>query len=140
MDARILIEVLQKNGHRVTKARSALLSILDKKHSPLSAMELQKLLERKGIIVNKTTIYREIDFLIAQNIIHSVALGDEATRYELSSRDHHHHIQCTSCGNVVDLPLNNELKEIEKQITRGTGYMIEKHALEFFGLCKNCQK
>lgn len=139
MSADILIKKLQNDGHRMTKARSALLTILSKKHSPLSAMELQHLLEEKGIAVNKTTIYREIDFLIQQNIIHSIALADEVTRYELSSRDHHHHIQCSSCGIVIDLPLTNELSDIEKRIALNTGFSIEKHALEFFGLCPHCQ-
>lgn len=140
MSADILIEKLQSDGHRITKARGTLLSILSKKHSPLSAMELQQLLEDEGVAVNKTTIYREIDFLIQQKIIHSVAFGDDTTRYELSNRDHHHHIQCTSCGIVVDLPLQDELSDIERNIERTTGFIIEKHALEFFGLCKNCQK
>lgn len=138
-DATFLIRTLQSDGHRITKARSALLELFASHHSPLSALELQHLLAQQKIVVNKTTIYRELDFLIQHNIIHTVAFGDDTARYELQSRDHHHHIQCTSCGDVVDLPLQNELAEIERHIVKSTHFVIEKHALEFFGVCPKCQ-
>lgn len=135
-----LAQELQNNGHRMTRARAALIDIFSDNHTPLSASELQTLLTKKNIAVNKTTIYREIDFLIQQSTIHTVAFDDNTTRYELSSHDHHHHIQCTQCGNVMDLPLQDELTEIERHIRKTTGYVIEKHALEFFGLCPQCKK
>lgn len=135
-----LAQELQNNGHRMTRARAALIDIFSEKHTPLSATQLQTLLAKKGIEVNKTTIYREIDFLIQQSTIHTVAFDDNTTRYELASHDHHHHIQCTECGNVIDLPLQDELAEIERNIRKTTGFTIKKHALEFFGLCPQCKK
>jgi Fe2+ or Zn2+ uptake regulation protein len=41
---------------------------------------------------------------------------------------------------VEDVGLANDLNAIEKKISREYRFKILNHALEFYGLCKNCQR
>lgn len=90
----------------------------------------------KKIGVNKTTVYRQIEKLLQNNIILEVEFGDGKKRYELKSLGHHHHIVCKKCGDLEDIELNEEL--LLKAVSNKTSFKIESHNLEFFGVCRKC--
>ncbi len=134
-----IIEFLRSRGHRITKVRSAMLKILAHNEKPLAVPELIERLKEAGIIVNKTTVYREIEFLQSQNMVKSIYLGEDKKRYELVGEDHHHHLICISCEKVEDVELSNDLTHEEKRIQKEKKFKIQRHSLEFFGLCRKCQ-
>lgn len=106
--------------------------------APLAAPEILQALEKKKLAVNKTTVYRELDFLLEQDIAQEVEFGDKKKRYEISDK-HHHHVVCVECKNVEDVDLQQDLDEAERKIAKQKGYTIINHSLEFFGLCANCK-
>ncbi|HMR01620.1 MAG TPA: transcriptional repressor, partial [Candidatus Gracilibacteria bacterium] len=87
---------------------------------------------------NKTTIYREVYFLLEQNILVEIDFGDRKKRYESASSEHHHHIICLKCSKVQDIQLESDLSEDQKKIEQETNFKITNHSLEFFGLCNTC--
>ena len=133
-----ILEDLRAKGERITKLRKALLSLLSHKHTVLSAPEILKALAKKSLTLNKTTIYREIDFLLSHKIIREVDLLDGLKRYELLDSGHHHHIVCTSCKKIECVEMHDDLCALEKKISSKYKFKIESHVLEFFGLCGNC--
>jgi Fe2+ or Zn2+ uptake regulation protein len=135
-----ILEQLKIAGFRVTKARESIIEILAKQEAPISAAELLAGLKTRRLHVNKTTVYREIDFLKRQGHLHEIQLGDDKKRFELNTGDHHHHLRCVQCHRVEDIPSVNDLDRIESCITRTTHFQVISHSLEFFGLCVNCQK
>jgi Fe2+ or Zn2+ uptake regulation protein len=138
--ARELQGQLKESGNRMTKARQALLEIFTGNHSPMSAHQLGQQLRERGIDVNKTTIYREIDFLIEQKIVREIDLLDGKKRYEIFNEDsHHHHLVCTKCNLIQCVELPRDLEMLEKKISREYGFKIDGHILEFFGRCGDCQ-
>jgi Fe2+ or Zn2+ uptake regulation protein len=59
--------------------------------------------------------------------------------YELvRSNDHHHHVVCRRCGRVEEL--ENISEKFVNEVVAQTKFKIEDHNLEFFGLCKECNK
>ncbi|HVZ12519.1 MAG TPA: Fur family transcriptional regulator [Patescibacteria group bacterium] len=131
---------LKNKGFRVTKIRDSILSILNSTQKPLSVSEIITNLYKKDLSANKTTIYRELDFLKCQNIVIEIEFGDGKKRYELKTKNHHHHIVCLSCGRVEDLDdFDFIFKTQEEKIQTNTKFTIEKHNIEFFGLCNTCQ-
>jgi Fur family transcriptional regulator, ferric uptake regulator len=134
-----LIEQLRKQGSRITKARGLLLDILQKNHLPLTETELRMRLAKLGASVNKTTVYRELFYLIEKNVIKSIDFGDGKKRYEINSGDHHHHLVCVSCNKVDDIQVENDVSNIEKKIIKLKQFKITNHSLEFFGVCNNCR-
>lgn len=134
-----IINTLKKNGFRITAIRVALVKIFTKQKGPLSAMELLTKIRRTIPSVDKTTIYREIAFLKEQKILYEVQLGEDKKRFELMTKDHHHHIVCLRCDAVEDVRLKKDLFREEQRIAALKKFKILHHSLEFFGLCTNCQ-
>lgn len=133
-----IVGELRQLGYRITMAREALLHILSEANCPLSSDDLRQQLGRRGRIVNRTTVYRELSFLLEKGYVREISLGERKKRYELTSEGHHHHLVCVRCERVEDIPLENELRHTEDSIHRDRGFHVQSHSLEFFGLCARC--
>lgn len=116
-----------------------MVEILTKISSPLSIQEILEKLSEKGLNPNKTTVYREIEFLTKQGLVSAVDFGEGKKRYEGSAGEHHHHIICINCKGVKDISEDMDLDQIHSSVVKKAGYKPVGHSLEFFGLCKNCQ-
>lgn len=92
-----------------------------------------------GLAPNKTTVYRELDYLRSHNVIQEIDLGELKKRYELAGH-HHHHLVCTGCESVEEVHLDDHLKEHESRILQEKKFKVTRHMLEFFGICGACQK
>jgi Fur family ferric uptake transcriptional regulator len=53
-------------------------------------------------------------------------------------QEHHHHVVCRSCGASVEVE-DSGLQAVVRQIGANSGYQIEAHRLELYGLCPKCQ-
>jgi Fur family ferric uptake transcriptional regulator len=107
--------------------------------TPLAATDLLKDLDKHKLHSNKTTVYRELNFLTEQNIVKPIDFGDGTKRYEVASDHHHHHLICTKCQKVEDIELEGDVDEEGSKLGKQKGFEVTGHSLEFFGLCKNCQ-
>lgn len=137
--AKDIIVGLKSQGFRLTSARRAIVEVLCARPLPFSVTDLLAELAERGETADKTTAYREIQFLQERGIARQVQFADGVKRYELQDDGHHHHLVCTSCDTTVDVPLENDLTLAEKAIEKQTGYKITRHSLEFFGLCQQCR-
>ena len=134
-----IISKLKAGGYRITPVREQIVEIFINSSTPISAGDLIESFKILKIPVNKTTIYRELDFLLGENLIQEIEFGEGKKRYELKTAHHHHHVICTNCRKVEDVDLEIDLHDEEKKIEKHTSFKIQNHSLEFFGLCKNCQ-
>ena len=126
---------------RNTPIRTTLLKILSKIKKPITTQELLGALKEKGLKANKTTIYRQLESLRANHLANEVYFNDRNIRYELNKKDaHHHHLVCIKCKKVEDVTLPEDLHHQEKMVLDKNKFKVLQHFLEFFGLCKNCQK
>lgn len=133
-----LINDLKSGGFRLTKVRKALIKELDLAQKPLSAAELMSRLEGHGLHPHKTSIYREIGFLLDRGIIKKLTFGERQDRFELTAIAHHHHAVCERCGEVEDVGCGDEIRRIEMELKQ-KGFSVNAHLVEFFGLCGKCQ-
>ncbi|MDQ3099284.1 MAG: transcriptional repressor [bacterium] len=134
-----ILNQLRDEGLKITKYRIALLELFTKNKKPLTVAEILSNLASNSLEPNKTTIYREIDSLIELGHLQALDFGDDKKRYELSSREHHHHLICQKCDIIEDVVLKDDIQEIEKKVQGKSRFKIKSHSLEFFGLCLNCQ-
>ncbi len=140
--AQTLITQLQDSGNRITPARGAIIDIFAKSSTPLTVELIRAALAKRKLPVNKTTVYREIEFLLGHGLIRVVRLDDSTKYYELIS-GHHHHVVCTNCGRFEDVEttaIEAYLTTLEKKLTKKIAFNSIKHSLEFFGECSACQK
>lgn len=132
-------ELLQKNNYRITPGRIALLFFLRDAKKPLTATEIQKKITHT---MDKVTLYRALEDFSRSKIVAKINLQDTAIYYEFLHADHHHHhIICEKCGKIEDIEncnqsnLQKEILKYSKNFTQ-----INSHSLEFFGICKTCNK
>lgn len=107
----------------------------------MAAGELIEALSKDGVSPNKTTVYRQLEALVAQGVVNDIDLGEGKRRYEM---DHgngaHPHLLCTRCGRIECLPVDEEFSTYMKRIAHGHHFELAGCTVELFGLCPACQK
>jgi Fur family ferric uptake transcriptional regulator len=131
------LAVLEKASLRQTQPRVALLKTLISEHGPFSVDELRLLPGVKSL--DRVTIYRCLTAFEELGLVRRCEFGDGASRYEYSpGSHHHHHVVCKKCRKMENL--DQCVPESMLKIVRSMGYEQISHSLEFFGICRSCQK
>ena len=130
-------KTIQSSGGRLTKTKKAILDVLSRNHCLLSKQELVEKLKVKKIKPDRSTIYRELQFLTTNNIVIKNTISG-IDYYEIP-QDHHHHLVCVSCNSISKVEIGNHLEKQEKQIAKQNKFNIINHSLEFYGYCHKCQ-
>lgn len=127
-------------GGRNTKQKQLIVSILKNARRPLSINEIYNKTIHNLPRIAKSTIYRNIDMLLDNNLIEKYYFNDNEVfyRYKENENEHAHYIICDKCKNVYDLPFC-PIREIEKSI-EADGFIIKEHQIQITGICKSCAK
>jgi Fe2+ or Zn2+ uptake regulation protein len=137
--ATTIVSRLKAGGKKLTKARKAILAILEENALPVTASEVHAALAKANTAADLVTVYRNLAMLQELGLVNAVGFHEGQMRYEVRhGRAHHHHIQCRGCGKIVDLMLC-PLKKLTQLIERRTRFSVDGHALEFFGWCPQCR-
>jgi len=131
-------KTIKSKGKRLTKVRKAIIEILIQSPCLLSSAEILSKLKIRKIQPDRSTMYRELTFLLQNNIINKTAIAQK-DYFELPT-DHHHHLVCTGCNAVRKVVMGNHLTKEEKQLEKDNEFTITNHSIEFYGLCRNCRK
>lgn len=125
-------------GQRNTRQKQLLLSILREADRPMSINELYTKLAAQMPRIAKSTIYRNIDSLLAQNLIDKYHLNNNEIFYKIKadSHEHKHYLICDNCKKTFDLP-SCPIQELENAMEE-EGFVIREHQIQLNGLCKNC--
>ena len=122
---------------RKTKAVTTILQIFKDKNEAKSVVNLVELIKDK---MNKTTVYRVLDRLEQDGIIHSFNGKDGLKWYakcEGCSTSHHSdkhpHFQCTKCNKVECLSLKVKIPSLKK-------HKIDAINILLTGQCETCCK
>ncbi|MBN1169291.1 transcriptional repressor [Candidatus Woesebacteria bacterium] len=137
MNYTLTISELKDKGYRLTKARKEIVKIFSESKKPLTASEVKKKLIQSGQSVNKTTIYRELKFLDEKKYLKKVYIDPSEVSYESSDLKHHHHLVCEECGKIFVIT-DCLVNDLEKNIRKKKGFIVRRHNLEFYGICKDC--
>ena len=128
---------IRVSGGRLTHIKKAIVDVLSEKHCFLSKQALNETLRRKKIKPDRSTMYRELHFLIQNNIIIKNTIAG-VDYYEIP-QDHHHHLVCMHCHAISKVEIGNHLKNQEKEIAEHNKFTVINHSLEFYGYCQKCQ-
>jgi len=132
-----MAKLLRMNGGRLTRPRQKVFGALTDR--PQTVIEIISGLRKKGIKIDKVTVYRTLEWLAARGIVGKVRFKDGIAKYEMLDKgSHHHHLVCDNCGSVEDISFNE--KNLLDRVSRRTRFQIKSHLLEFFGVCPDCQR
>lgn len=122
---------------RMTPSIRAILSVLHSAPGPIAVSEILRKLASRKVALDKVTVYRKLGLLLSLGVIQEVLLSGEKKYYELTGK-HHHHLVCLACDRVTDwMPDEAVLRREERHLEK-SGFRVEYHSLELFGLCKQC--
>ena len=136
-----LKSLLQQFNLKVTSQRLAVLKALStgaRKH--LTAREIFEKVLRTHSDVAFATIYRFIKTLNKKGVISQLKMSGVATRYELKSEKHHHHITCVQCGKIIEFQ-NNKIENMIKEVIKKHHFSLKHHIIQLYGECgRPCKK
>lgn len=130
---------LREADLKATPTRLAALKILESTDKPLDVATIKLELEKNGFDTDPATIFRMMNSFSDKGIVREVNLQESKLRYEHSTKEDHHHLLCENCGFIEDISDCN-IDIWQKELREKKGFFVKHHSLEFFGLCKNCQK
>ena len=132
------LDTLKESGVRITPQRHAVLDYLLHSKSHPTADEIYKVLEEKFPNMSVATVYNNLRVLREVGLVRELTYGGESSRFDCNMTDHYHVI-CTLCDKVVDFhyPPLDEIESLAEQVT---GFVIDDHRLELYGVCQECQE
>jgi Fur family ferric uptake transcriptional regulator len=123
---------------RATPARIAVMKFLESADSPVDVSMVKEYLDKQKIDADSATVFRIMNMFTDKGIAKQISFNEGKFRYELASREDHHHLLCTNCGRIEDFS-DCAIPELEKDIQDKKKFQVKSHSLEFFGLCRDCQ-
>jgi Fur family ferric uptake transcriptional regulator len=132
--------VLNQAGHKQGRARNAMIDLLAGQHCALTALEIEDQLRGGDQRVGRASIYRILELLGERGLINRLELGDGTARYELvdPGGEHHHHLVCDSCGQLVPFD-DPDLERSIDRVSRRLGFRMHDHEVVLHGDCTGCQ-
>ena len=138
MNIGLLRNLFKEKKLSLSHPRLLIYQELSDAQSPLSPLEIYQDLLKKRKKIGLTSIYRTLDLFESLGILFKITNGS-GVKYKLcESENHHHHIICKACGNVVELNFCG-ISDWSKKVAESTGYQVVGHQLHFFGFCKDCK-
>ena len=120
----ILTEYLQKNGHRKTPERYAILDTIYSIKGHFDIDMLYNYMETEGHFrVSRATLYNTIILLMDANLVIRHQFGSSSQYERAYKNETHHHMICTECGKVTEFQDDNLKQAIVATI---------------YGICSKC--
>ncbi len=135
-----LIAALESAGHRMTATRRAVAALIAGRDGAFETADLLADSRRRHLGVARATIFRTLELLTGLGAVERLDLpSGEHSYVRCESTRHHHHLVCTRCQRAVDLE-DLGMSAIVAEAERSTGYKVDRHRVELFGLCPSCQR
>ena len=134
------IAALRHRGYRLTPQRRAVLEVIAGTDEHLTPADIYHRVRGGHPGIGLVTVYRTLDVFSELGLICELRTEDGGRSYLLTRpSEHHHHLICSNCGKVVNFT-GCRLGELERRLSRETGFQIDGHLLEFTGCCPGCQQ
>lgn len=140
------LNLLRDQHERVTRARQAVIEVLDGTQEHLAAEEIVARAEASAPGVHRATVYRALSTLGELGLVTHTHVGGSATVYHLAVSEPidqasapHAHLQCTNCQAVIDIPVD-VLDSLISRVDREVGFQVEPHHAALLGLCADCRR
>ena len=132
-------ELCSQRDVKLTPIREKVLEIVWRSHKPVGAYDVLDTLARSHKAARPPTVYRALDFLMAEGLIHKI----ESLNAYLGCGEagHTHESQfliCRSCGTAEEI-VDGALDAALDAATTRSGFAVERKVVEIAGMCRRCQ-
>jgi Fe2+ or Zn2+ uptake regulation protein len=138
MTAKNWLRALSENGYRLTDSRRAVVEIVGSSPRAMTPMEVFDSARATHPELGLVTVYRTLEKLEELHLIQRVHQPSGCQAFVTAGQGHQHMLLCQSCGQVTFFE-GDDLDPLIKVISGNTGYSIQEHWLQLFGLCAKCR-
>ena len=131
-------EILQKNGCRLTAPRRAVVETMEENLRALTPVEVYDASRKHCPGLGLVSVYRTLEKLEQLGLVQRVHQTKGCQAFVRTGDGHQHLLVCQNCGKAV-LFEGDQLDALFNSIAKATGFKIESHWLQVFGLCKTCR-
>jgi Fur family zinc uptake transcriptional regulator len=138
--------VCARNGAHLTKLRRTVLGLVIDSDRPAGAYDLQQRLNATQGRTAPPTVYRALEFLIAEGLVHKIerlSAYVACTHHLRHQHDHPAHAQsvqfliCTGCGRATELE-DDAMRDALHDAAGRAGFRLNTATVEADGVCRNC--
>ena len=133
-----IISALDQAGYRLTEPRRSLAAVIADQPGHFTAAELVTAARRRRLDVGRATVFRTLEVLEQLGAVERLDLPSGEHAYVGCESEHHHHVICSRCGRTSEID-DAGLRSVVRDVAEQTGYRVDEHRLELFGLCPDCQ-
>jgi Fur family ferric uptake transcriptional regulator len=123
---------------RTTGPRRAIAGLIARRRGHFTANDLLADAAARHVRVGRATVFRTLDLLTTRGQLERIDLPSGEHAYvACAPQEHHHHVLCRVCGKSAEV-MDAGMAELVREFGARSGYRIESHRLELFGLCPDC--
>ncbi|MDD2722401.1 MAG: transcriptional repressor [Methylovulum sp.] len=127
-----------ERGVQLTSIRHQVLELIWESHKAVKAYELLDRIKPLQNAAKPATIYRALDFLITQGLIHRVESLNAFVGCRCSGRQHEQLLLiCKQCEEVEERTASQVMQALAEEFQRA-GFTAHSKAVEVHGLCQRC--
>ncbi len=132
-------QLCQTRGVQLTPIRHKVLELVLNSHKAVKAYDLLDQIRPVNDAAKPATVYRALDFLLEQGLIHRVESLNAFVGCHLSGSQHDLLLLiCSRCHNVEERPATSVIQALGEEL-QVAGFNPQLKTIEIQGLCKNCQ-
>lgn len=129
-----------ERGVQLTPIRHKVLELIWESHKAVKAYELLDRLKPLQQGAKPATIYRALDFLIEQGLIHRVESLNAFVGCHCSGLQHEQLLLiCKHCQEVEERPAPEVMSALSLEFKQA-GFTVHSKAVEVHGICAKCQR
>lgn len=137
-DASPLLMALDEGGYRLTQPRQAVVQLIASREGHFTSAQLLSDAKARRTGIGRATVFRALELFTELGALERLDLPDGDHAYVRCRPVHHHHVVCSACGRAAEVE-DHGIQGIVDDIAWRTGYVIDAHRLELYGLCRGCQ-
>ncbi len=135
----------KSHGARLTDKRKQVLSGLIQSNKALSAYELMDVYKEKfGESLPAMSVYRILDFLEQENLVHKLSLANKYVACSHITCDHAHEVPqfliCGKCSKVEEISISKSIMSKLKKNVEQAGFHLVSPQLEMNCICHSCSE
>lgn len=125
-------------GERVTRQRLIVAEVLARAGQQLTAAELYDRARQEEPSLGRATVFRTLDRLVDAGVARRLELEGHVYAYVACRPEHHHHLSCTGCGRVEEIP-ESWVSPLAERAAQRLHFQIDDSRLDFYGRCGVCR-
>ena len=131
-----LTALFREQGLRMTPQRQAIFRVLQGNVTHPTVEALYERARAEMPAISLKTVYQIVHDLEALQEVRVLDLGTGSLRVDPNVESDHHHLVCTSCGRVRDLPV--EFAGLRVPGRHRRGFTVDDVQVIFRGRCDHC--